>query len=720
MSWGMLHAAMLAGLAAAAVPVLVHLLNRRRDEVVDWGAMQFLELGPPARRRIRLTERLLLLTRIGLLALVALALARPFWSDASAGGGGGGGSDVRRDVVLVVDGSASMERRAGGTTPHAQAMEWARGFIKRLRPGDTVAVLVASDRVRPLIDPPSADRERVDAALAALRPARGSSDLPAALADAFRILEGTANPAREVIVLTDGQRFAWRPGEPQLWRLLRELRRRLPVPPRLWALTLEKTTPSDGPDGAIGPLSVSHRLVTPGQPLTVSATLSNAGPGPLARTVELLVDGRPAAGSARTVGPIPAGASVPLEFRTALATAGSHLLTVRLADSDALPGDDESALPIEVADTLPVLLVDGAPGLEPFRGATDFLHAALAPTGADTAQVRASVVPLDGFGPEALKDQGVVLLANVARLDPEQADAVARFVDAGGGLLVIPGDRTDPGFFNSQPWMPARLEDRKERTATPTHPSPPSFQGPFAPFGQGTSPALGEADLFAYRVLAPAPGASVLARLDTGDPWIVARPQGEGRVLLLAAAVDAGAGTLPVNPDFVPLVHEWTLHLAAGREPRVLPPGEPLVFDLDPPPDGEVKTLALQTPTGATVNLPVTRSAGSAQVRYDAPTEPGVYRLSLPGSGGDAPTYDYATVAADPREFDLAPLDPTEAGALAQGWPLAFESAPGRLTAHLDTPQGQGRHEVWRPLILAALAGLCVEIYLTRRLAAGR
>ena len=93
-----------------------------------------------------------------------------------------------------------------------------------------------------------------------------------------------------------------------------------------------------------------------------------------------------------------------------------------------------------------------------------------------------------------------------------------------------------------------------------------------SPLGAGDAPALAEADLFAYRVLAPREGSSVLARLDTGDPWIVERPHGKGRVLLLASALDAEAGTLPVNPDFVPFAHELILHLGAGRDVR---PGRP-------------------------------------------------------------------------------------------------------------------------------------------------
>ena len=114
MGWGVLNAAMLLGLCGAALPVIIHLLNRRRDTVIDWGAMQFLDLGHQSRRRLRLTELLLMLARMSLLALVALALARPFWTpraSASNAAGSGLGQDAPpRDVVLVIDGSASMVR----------------------------------------------------------------------------------------------------------------------------------------------------------------------------------------------------------------------------------------------------------------------------------------------------------------------------------------------------------------------------------------------------------------------------------------------------------------------------------------------------------------------------------------------------------------------------------------------------------------------------------
>ena len=182
------------------------------------------------------------------------------------------------------------------------------------------------------------------------------------------------------------------------------------------------------------------------------------------------------------------------------------------------------------------------------------------------------------------------------------------------------------------------------------HPAPATFSGPvLSPFAEGDAPPLAEADLFAYRVLEPAPGASVSARLDTGDPWVVERPQGRGRVLLLAAALDAEAGTLPVNPDFVPLTHEWVFHLAAAP----------------------VATAA---------------EAGANNIRDRR------------------------------RESDLTPLEPAEACPASEGWPLAFETNPARLESRLLAAERGGRRELWRRLVLAALAGLCLEVYLTRRL----
>src|SRR5881227_2937811 len=93
---------MLVGLVALIIPPLIHLLNRRRFDVVDWGAMQFLQISETTRRRLLIEELLLLALRMGLIALLVLALAAPYATSPLFADLGSRGN---RDLVLIFDGS---------------------------------------------------------------------------------------------------------------------------------------------------------------------------------------------------------------------------------------------------------------------------------------------------------------------------------------------------------------------------------------------------------------------------------------------------------------------------------------------------------------------------------------------------------------------------------------------------------------------------------------
>src|SRR5689334_22074306 len=120
MSFGLLS--MLFGLVVVAIPPIIHLVNRRRYDVVDWGAMQFLQVSEVTRRRLLLEELLLMALRMGLLAVLVLALAAPFVESAALARLG---SRPNRDVVLVFDGSASMTADSTGKSAHDLARDWA-------------------------------------------------------------------------------------------------------------------------------------------------------------------------------------------------------------------------------------------------------------------------------------------------------------------------------------------------------------------------------------------------------------------------------------------------------------------------------------------------------------------------------------------------------------------------------------------------------------------
>ena len=140
-------------------------------------------------------------------------------------------------------------------------------------------------------------------------------------------------------------------------------------------------------------------------------------------------------------------------------------------------------------------------------------------------------------------------------------------------------------------------------------------------------------------------------------------------------------------------------------------------MDLDASLPASIKGLAVETPAGAKAQAEVVRADGAVKARFEDTSEPGLYRVRLPDPPGGS---TYVAVAADGREADPRPLDPAEAETLSKGWPLAFESESARLAGRLFAEGAGGRREIWRYLVLAALGGLCVEVWLTRQLVKAR
>src|SRR5947208_5170350 len=119
--WGTI----LVGVGAVAVPIIIHLLNRRRFRVVVWVAMRFLlNAQKQNTRRMRLEQLLLLLTRCAVVLLVVLAMAsitpwaEAIWSSIWPGGVKGGlHRSSRIHKILVIDGSLSMAAKGEGGKP---------------------------------------------------------------------------------------------------------------------------------------------------------------------------------------------------------------------------------------------------------------------------------------------------------------------------------------------------------------------------------------------------------------------------------------------------------------------------------------------------------------------------------------------------------------------------------------------------------------------------
>ena len=106
---------LLFGMAAIGIPVIIHLLNKRKFQHVQWAAMRFLKVSVEQnRRRLKIEDYILLLLRCLLLILLAIALARPALRTIASGGMFG---QARIISVLVLDNSYSMSQTNGVTSP---------------------------------------------------------------------------------------------------------------------------------------------------------------------------------------------------------------------------------------------------------------------------------------------------------------------------------------------------------------------------------------------------------------------------------------------------------------------------------------------------------------------------------------------------------------------------------------------------------------------------
>ena len=153
-----LNPLLLFGLAAVAVPIIIHLLNRRKFRKIDWAAMKFVKLSiDQNQRRMKLEDLILLLLRCALLALLALALARPVMRQSESSFMGQAGVTS----VLVLDNSFSMGLEDGEATRFERAKAACTNILDSLPSGSSVALYLGSDVVRPVIEEPVFDLDAV-------------------------------------------------------------------------------------------------------------------------------------------------------------------------------------------------------------------------------------------------------------------------------------------------------------------------------------------------------------------------------------------------------------------------------------------------------------------------------------------------------------------------------------------------------------------------------
>ncbi len=675
------------GALAIAAPIILHLIRRTPKGEVPFSSLMFLAPTPPRlTRRSRLDNILLLLLRASALALLALAFARPFLREPVSLNFG----DVeRRRVLVLVDTSASLRR--ADLWPRAKAL--AEAAVKDARPGDQLAVVAFDSTSKPLLtfaesiplDP--AKRQAIARArLDALSPTWASTNLGQGLVDAVAALEDAPDASekagrmpRRIVLISDLQQgsridalgnFEW-PSDVDL-----EL----------------KTVTDLAPNAGLQPVNESTEATSAEVAKELRVRIAN-DPGSRREGFQVVwLDAK-----GLEVGPPVAAYVPPGEARIVKVPRALGLSTLRLK-GDTHGFDNTLYVAADTKSEATVLYV-GNDAPDDAEGLLYYLARVFEDTPRRTVKV-VSKKPTDPLTIDSPRLTPLVVVA--CETNPENAARLRKYAESGGTVLDVittPGPSSTLASLADSPSTEVQ-EAPKDRDAMLgeiafDHPLFASLAG--AQFNDFTKIRFWKHRRIDSKSLGEV---RVLARFEGGDPAVVEKPLGKGRLVVLASGWNPVDSQLARSSKFVPL-------MAALLEGRTPPPVELASLTvLDRVPLVGTDKVTIRKPDGSTV------SPDPGAGFFTGTDQPGVYTVDSPlGSRVFA-------VNLDPSESKTPPLGVETLEQL--GCRMAASPSRQELDREhlrqLQNAELEGRQKLWRALILAAIGVLIVETWLAGRL----
>ncbi len=694
---------MLIGTLGIAVPVVLHLIGRRRARRVRFAAIDFLfGSDRKVRRRLRLRELLLLAARILACLAVPLALAKPYTACQARGPLVPRGPQA---AILIIDNAFGSNYTVDGETLLARSLERARRILQQLGPEAEVAVLVTAEGAEPPTEL-SRDHLRLRDRIRAIEASARPGDLTAALRRAGLLLAGSSQPTRTVYVLGAPSATSLRSGDSP-W-------------PAGAAPQVYQVDPANGQ--ALDNMAVTGVTVEPDQEsgargIRVTADVANFGSGQVReRPVALRIGNRVVARGLVTVEP---GQSTRKRFTAALppGTRAAELIVELLPDR--LTIDDRRYALAERRAELRVLLVNGDPRTVRYEDELFYLAAALRPGDRSDSGAVLTAVTGDELAEQRLDEIDVIVLANVSALSRETVGRLRQWVEAGGGLLLTAGDNIDVKEYEERmgPLLPQNLSGSVdlvhgarggERSGRALRLAKLELDHPIFSVFPADSPGLREAGFSRIVLLGPTTDVTsrrVLARYDNGTAALVQAEVGKGRLLLYTSTIDRDWNDLPIHPGFVPFVQQAVRYLAQmssqGR-PRELLVGHQLLLEVG----ADTVRLDVDRPGGHRSVFEGEGLAERRQIRFAATYQPGFYQVTdvKEGEGDRAARGDSDfAVNLDPRGSDLRRAD------LAELMRAPQQAHAARSDSH------ERRVELWHAVAAALLLFLLAESFIVWR-----
>jgi len=696
---------LLAGTGLIVVPIVLHLIMRRKSRHFEFPAMRFIQRRHEVnQRRLQLRHLLLLLLRAAAIALLAVALARP-----SIRLHGALSQEAPVAAALVFDTAPRMDYRQENQTRLEAAAEFGAWLLTQLPPESQIAV--QDTRGGPAVF--QVDRGTARERIERLQSVAHSQPLPPVIEEALRLLAGSELPRRELYVFSDLTQAAW-PAEATA-----RLRDRLAELPDVAVYLVDVGVPRPT-NYALSAVQLSGQILADRSSLQLHSELSHLG-GSGERTVELYMldkDRQPQKRSAQAVR-LDQEESQPVDFRVGGLEQGTHQGLVRILGQDGLAADDVRYFTVEVKPAWEVLIA--AP--PPARRSALFLNAALAPETfrkQGRARFVCQIVNLEELPRQDLDKYAAVWLLDPKPLPADLWRKLADYAAEGHGVAVFLGRNAEPIDAFNEPLAQAVLAGkllRQVERPQEVHLAPADFAHPVLTLlvrHAGSIP-WDLFPVFRYWQIEKGEGAVVVVPLSDGQPALLERVVGSGRALTMTTPIsdrpsEEPWNLLPVGEawPFVMLANQMALHLVgAGDELLNYSAGQTAVLQLDR--RSLYPTYVVTTPEEA--KFPLSPDQQRRVLAFSATEQAGNYRVQAGGEAGGLDRGFSVNLAPEQTNLQRSPADQIE---------VQFPSKQFRLVRdvrQLDRAISTARvgREIFPVAILLLAIVLCLEQLLANR-----
>ena len=729
------------GLLAAGIPLIIHLWNRRRVVTIDFSSLMFLTAAHRENaRRFQLRQLLILFLRMLIVALIALALARPFLTlglpIASV--------RAKTDLVIVLDNSYSMAYQDIDGVRFEKAKALATDILNTLRHGDSAALILMSDIPKPVFRQLTPDVESVTETVKDTKVSYRTTNVQPSIELAHEILAESEQLNKEIYLISDFAQNGW-----QNWSRL---------PNRSGArISLIPVTKGEAHNTSIKEIRPSNQLIGVNLPLQLNVTTVNHSIAPLEEDILTLFIGDEKQKSMSF--PVGANESLNTTLIHNFSTPGTHIGYFTLTE-DRLNIDNRRYFALNVLGEVRVLCVGEETeyltlALNPHKNSRqqsvvsnqqrDFLNTRRSPTAdsrlltADTMILPTQCTPVE-FETFPLEDYDVIILADMPKISRRTNAQLQEFIRHGKGIIAFVSSHSDSKSYNelSNVWLPAQLGNtltwtppQRVHTYQEEHPifdvfSSDGFSTQYAPqFYDGVT-------------LYPLSESNVIARFGDDTPFLVERSQGTSIVLLYncgrltqqattSTSTTAYTNDLLVNPYFLPMLQQSVLYAATASNNLLAWEGH--IGDTYtasyPQSAGGKASIRLKSAVGEWNDDPskpdaseiddsiVVPIAEDGTLRFQGTERPGIYQVEV------------QTQSRIQRDFFAANIDTTE-GDLTE---IPLERAAARVGAQTATDQETegvvieadayniNRHgrEIWGELLILVVCLMLLESFLSNR-----